>query len=93
VCNQRSFVKSEANSKEPSAHGYLQASRPPNLQHSSSTGALGHHDNGHSNSDKHISDKKKRFKTTMLTMVAAKKRTKMESKLILVWTDCTMTTI
>lgn len=58
VCNQRSTVKSEANSKEPSAHGHLQASRPPNLQHSSSTGASGHHDDGQSNSDKHISGHK-----------------------------------
>lgn len=58
VCNQRSSVKSEANSKEPSAHGYLQASRSQNLQHSSSTSASGHHDDGHSNSDKHISGHK-----------------------------------
>lgn len=58
VRNQRSS-KSEANSKEPSPHGYHhQASRPPNLQHLSSTSASGHHDDGHSNSDKHISGHK-----------------------------------
>ncbi|KAK8458217.1 hypothetical protein SEVIR_3G336500v4 [Setaria viridis] len=50
--NPHSSVKSEANSKEPSAHGYHQASKLPN---SSLTGAPGHHDVGHSNSDKHIS--------------------------------------
>lgn len=58
VRNQRSSVKSEANSKELSTHRYLQASRPSNLQHSSSPSAPGHHDVGHSNSDKHISGNK-----------------------------------
>lgn len=53
VRNQHSSVKSEENSKEPSAHGHHQVSRLSNLQHSTSTGAPGHHDIGHSNSDKH----------------------------------------
>ncbi|XP_066356448.1 cyclin-T1-4-like [Miscanthus floridulus] len=58
VRNQHSSVKSEENSKEPSAHGRHQVSRLSNLQHSSSTGAPGHHDVGHSNSDKHFSGHK-----------------------------------
>jgi len=48
VRNQHSSVKSEGNSKEPSA-------KLSNLPHSSLTGAPGHHDAGHLNSDKHIS--------------------------------------
>ncbi|RLN31181.1 cyclin-T1-4-like [Panicum miliaceum] len=51
VRNQHSSVKSEGNSKEPSA-------KLPNLQHSSLIGAPGHHDVGHLNSDKHISGHK-----------------------------------
>jgi cyclin T len=58
VRNQHSSVKSEENTKEPSAHGRHQVSRPTNLQHSSSTAAPGHHDVGHSNSDKHFSGHK-----------------------------------
>ncbi|XP_062203710.1 cyclin-T1-4-like isoform X2 [Phragmites australis] len=58
VRNQRSSVKSEGNSKESSAHGYHQALKQSNSQHSSSTGAPGHHDDEHSNPEKHISGHK-----------------------------------
>jgi len=58
VRNKHSSVKPEENSKEPSAHGRHQVSRLSNLQHSTSTGAGGHHDVGHSNSDKHFSGHK-----------------------------------
>ncbi|PAN21003.1 hypothetical protein PAHAL_3G429500 [Panicum hallii] len=51
VRNQHSSVKSEGNSKEPSA-------KLSNLQHSYLTGAPGHRDVGHLNSDKHISGHK-----------------------------------
>ncbi|CAN6333953.1 unnamed protein product [Urochloa humidicola] len=54
VRNQHSSVKSEGNSKEPSAHG---SSKLSNLQRSSLAGAPGHHD-GHLISDKHISGHK-----------------------------------
>ncbi|CAN6329085.1 unnamed protein product [Urochloa humidicola] len=54
VRNQHPSVKSEGNSKEPSAHG---SSKLLNLQRSSLAGAPGHHD-GHLNSDKHISGRK-----------------------------------
>ncbi|OEL33814.1 Cyclin-T1-4 [Dichanthelium oligosanthes] len=54
----RISVKSEGNSKEPSPHGYNQASKLSNLQHSSVAGAPDHHDVGHSNSDKHVSGHK-----------------------------------
>ncbi|CAL4906698.1 unnamed protein product [Urochloa decumbens] len=55
VRNQHSSVKSEGHSKEPAAHG---SSKPSNLQHSSLSGAPGHRDTGHLNSDKHISGHK-----------------------------------
>uniref|UniRef100_A0A804QAN8 Uncharacterized protein n=1 Tax=Zea mays TaxID=4577 RepID=A0A804QAN8_MAIZE len=58
VRNQHSSVKSEGNSKEPSAHGYHPAFKPSNLHHSSLAGAPGDHDSGHSNSDKHVSGHK-----------------------------------
>ncbi|XP_062202241.1 cyclin-T1-4-like isoform X2 [Phragmites australis] len=55
VRNQRSSVKFEGNSKEPSAHGYQQASKQANSRHTSSTVAPGHHDAEPTNPDKQIS--------------------------------------
>jgi cyclin T len=55
VRNPHASVKSEANSKDPPAPGYNQASKLPN---SSLAGAPGHHGVGLSNSDKHISGPK-----------------------------------
>ncbi|KAL6643554.1 hypothetical protein ACP70R_018320 [Stipagrostis hirtigluma subsp. patula] len=58
VRNQRSSLKSEGNSKEPSAHGHHQASKQATFQRSSSTGAPGHRDAEHTNPDKKISSHK-----------------------------------